>query len=252
MFLIPLFPFRMFTLESVLRSCARIFSRTNIQGLWPKLFGRGSPFPNQIIEMRGPSKYGIDLVLMEILTRMALPRTYDIRTSGRNATILYFSCKANFDHSTFRSYLLKVLSAYISDSFYLHELIQNAMNNLYIFDLEHMMPNFMSNQILDKYNIGLIVIDCMNGYIPELNLRVNHFECLTKIQYLQNMLSKIHTLTIYISNDTTDNPPTQDVFNIINNVFVIGSYSDFGVQINSYAYNFEHEIIFVDPVLLHT
>lgn len=242
----------MFTIENVLRACSRNFSRPVTNCLWPQLFYNGIPFHTQIIEMRGPSKEGINLILMEILTRMALPLTYDNRTSGRNGSILYFSCLANFDPYEFRSYLVSILSQYITDPFYLHHLLAYTMSNLHVFDMENLNPNFISNQILDKFNIGLIVIDCLDGYEPEINLGIGKTDYLKKIEYLKPLLVHVNALTIYICNDMTEDPPKKEVFKVINNVFVIEKYCDIGVQINTYTYNREHEVIFVDPVLLHT
>lgn len=250
MFLIRFLSFRMFSLENALRACARPYSYANTYDLWPNLFVNGGPFPSHIVEMRGQSKYAMNLVLMEMIRRVALPPTYDYRTSGRNASILYFSCQANFDHTTFRSYLHSVLSLYIYDSWYLHQLIGFAMNNLFIFDLENMNPTFMSNQDLDKHNIGLIVIDSMNGYQPEINLGIDPFDCLTKVQYLKPLLANVNAMTVYIDNNPIEFRPTPDVFNVINNVFIIDTYCGTGVQISSYENIFEDEILFVDPILL--
>lgn len=245
----------MTSLENALRFFARTQTRPSLSNLWPQVFGDSRPFPQQVLEIRGPSKQAIKAVLMEILARMALPVTQNRRTTGRDGSILYFNFDGEHNPASFRNYLEKILSRHLREKLSLKRLVDCAVKNLIIIESGNIASNEtemkFEDLVLKKSDVGIVVIDCIDGYEPETTLKIPKENYLDKVSHLRLILSEINVLTIVLRKDTSDKPPAKEVFGDVNTVMIVKDYSDTGVKIHFCEEHRQHEIIFSDETMLH-
>lgn len=243
----------MATIEDGVRFIARTSRRAEFENFWNAIFGNPSKLTNQVIEIRGPSERGVQLIFNEFLARMALPKFS--KSYGSDAGVLYFNCYERANMLELKAYFKDAACKYVHDE--VEAVINQALAKLTVMhprDIQKYGKSlFGLNDMLLRYpQIGMIVIDNIDHFKPPSHIcGTRILSYIEKVVYLKLSISEVKVLTVFVHNNPKTVLPTEIAFSDIDVVLIVSDFNENGLKIVYCDKGKQREVIFQNIENLH-